>query len=172
MENLAKKDGGLSFSRLDGALPFFPSDAVSILPWAPILEELNDYRLKVTGLAAGKYEVRSRRQEDRRADCRATRRRGQSGCLESLAEGPIADQAKSVEAAVENKNSFHHDSIFRGIVLSDVPDWIYQRRAERRTRSQKAAIITGRLAKLAALDAEVAKTLVMKANTFEIVPAK
>ncbi|MBI5759141.1 MAG: SGNH/GDSL hydrolase family protein, partial [Planctomycetales bacterium] len=58
IENISKKESGLSFSRLDGALPFFPMDALSILPHAPILEELNDYRLKVTGLSAGKYEVR------------------------------------------------------------------------------------------------------------------
>ncbi|MBC8117901.1 MAG: SGNH/GDSL hydrolase family protein, partial [Candidatus Saccharimonas sp.] len=58
IENVAKKDGGISFSRLDGALPFFPAEALGILPHAPILEELNDYRLQVAGLAAGKYEVR------------------------------------------------------------------------------------------------------------------
>ena len=40
IENVAKKEGGVSFTRLDGALPFFPMDALSILPHAPILEEL------------------------------------------------------------------------------------------------------------------------------------
>ena len=29
VENLAANDGGLSFSRLDGALPFFPADAAT-----------------------------------------------------------------------------------------------------------------------------------------------
>ena len=58
VENVVAKEGGVSFSRLDGALPFFPADATGILPWVcRILDELNDYRLKVTGLAAGKYEV-------------------------------------------------------------------------------------------------------------------
>ena len=58
IENVTAKDGGLSFSRLDAALPFFPAEAASILPYAPLLEELNDYHLKVTGLETGKYEVR------------------------------------------------------------------------------------------------------------------
>ena len=58
VEGVAAKDGGLTFTRLDAALPFFPAEAAGILPHAPLLEELNDYNLKVTGLAAGEDEVR------------------------------------------------------------------------------------------------------------------
>ena len=48
----------MSFSRIDAALPFFPAEAAGILPHAALLEELDVYGLKVTGLpAAGKYEV-------------------------------------------------------------------------------------------------------------------
>ena len=52
-------DGKIEFQQTDRALPFFPEEAKSILAWAPILEELNDYRLKVTGLKEGRYDVRS-----------------------------------------------------------------------------------------------------------------
>jgi lysophospholipase L1-like esterase len=171
IDNISKKDGGLSFSRLDGALPFFPADAVGILPSAPILEELNDYRLKVTGLTAGKYEVRigGKKVAELTAEQLSAGANLASG---ALADGPIADQGKAVRAAVEKKNSFHHDSIFRGIVLSNVPDWVYGVIPREQLEAKKPAIIEERLAKIPALEAEIAKALVMKANTFEIVPAK
>ncbi|MBI5758063.1 MAG: hypothetical protein HZA46_06050, partial [Planctomycetales bacterium] len=87
---------------------------------------------------------------------------------------PIADQAKTVKAAVESKNRFHHDMIFRGIVLSNVsiPEWLGLNISAQEIDKKRQAAITDRLAKLPALDAEVAKTLVMKANTFDIVPVK
>ncbi len=173
IENVAKKEGGLSFSRLDAALPFFPADAVSILPHAPILEELNDYRLKVTGLAAGKYEVRvgGKKIAELTHEQLAT---GANLAAGALTDGPIADQAKAVKAAVEAKNRFHHDMIFRGIVLSNVsiPEWLGIKLTAQEIDAKRQAVMAERLGKLPALDAEVAKTLVMKANTFDIVPVK
>lgn len=171
VENVSKKEGGVSFSRLDGALPFFPMDALSILPHAPILEELNDYRLKVTGLAAGKYEVRvgGKKIAELTAEQLAA---GANLAAGALTDGPIAEQAKAVKAAVEAKNLFHSRMIFRGIVLSNVPDWVYSVVPREELEAKKPAIIQERLAKLPALDADVAKTLAMKANTFDIVPVK
>lgn len=171
IENVSKKEGGVSFSRLDGALPFFPGEALSILPHAPILEELNDYHLKVTGLAGGKYEVKvgGKKIAELTAEQLAA---GANLAAGALTDGPIADQAKAVKAAVEAKNRFHHDMIFRGIVLSNVPDWVYSVVSREELEAKKPAIIQERLAKLPALDAEVAKTLAMKANTFDIVPIK
>lgn len=173
VENVAKKEGGLSFSRLDGALPFFPMDALSILPHVPILEELNDYRLKVTGLAAGKYEVRvgGKKIAELTAEQLAA---GANLAAGALTDGPIADQAKAVKAAVEAKNRFHHDMIFRGIVLSNVsiPEWLGLKLTPQEIEAKRQAAMTERLAKLPMLDAEVVKTLAMKANTFDIVPVK
>jgi lysophospholipase L1-like esterase len=171
--DVAAKDGGLSFSRLDGALPFFPADAVSILPHAPILEELNDYRLKVTGLAAGKYGVHV----GGKKIAEVTNEQLAAGvnlAAGALTDGPIANQVKAVRAAVEAKNRFHHDMIFRGIVLSNVsiPDWLGLNLSAQEIEAKRKDAIAERLAKLPALDAEVAKALVMKANTFEIVPVK
>ncbi len=173
IENVIAKDGGLSFSRLDAALPFFPADAVGILPHAPILEELNDYRLKVTGLAAGKYEVRvgGKKIAELTAEQLAVGANLASG---ALTDGPISEQAKAVRAAVEAKNRFHHDMIFRGIVLSNVsiPEWLGLKLSPQDIEAKRQAAMTERLAMLPALDAEVAKTLAMKANTFDIVPIK
>lgn len=171
VESVSGKDGGISFSRLDGALPFFPADAVSILPWTPILEELNDYRLKVTGLAAGKYEVKigGKKIAELTSDQLSA---GVNLASAALATGPIAEQAQAVRAAVESKNRYHHDAIFRGIVLAGVPDFVYSIIPKPEFDTKKQALIDERLAKLPAMDAAVVKACEMKPNTFEIVPLK
>lgn len=172
VDAVSKANGGVSFSRLDNALPFFPPEAASILPWSPILTDLNQYTLKVSGLADGKYEVRiggTKVAEQTAAELSA----GVNLASQALAAGPIAEQAKAVKAAVEAKNRFHHDMIFRGIVLAGgVPDWVYAVIPREQLDPKKKVIHDERLAKLPELDAQVAKTLVMKANTFEIVPVK
>ena len=171
VEGVAKKDGGISFTRLDGALPFFPADAASILPHAPLLEELNDYRLKVTGLAAGKYalHIGGKPVGEFTSEQLAA---GTNIAAAALSSGPIAEQSNAVKAAVERKNQYHHDQIFRGIVLSGVPGWVYEVVPKAELEEKKAALINDRLAKLPAMDAEIAKALEMKANTFELVPVK
>ena len=169
IDGVVAKEGGLTFTRLDGALPFYPADAVSILPSAPILEELNQYSLKVTGLAAGKYEVRigGKKVAMLTAEELAASTNLAAG---ALADGPIADQVKAVRAAVEAKNRFHSQMIFRGMVLSNPPEWVYEIIPRDELEAKKQALIKERLGKLPVLDAEVAKTLVMKANMFEVVP--
>ena len=128
VDNVIAKDGGISFSRLDAALPFFPTDAMSILPHAPILEELNDYRLQVTGLAAGLYTVKIGGTNVAQVTAEQLAA-GTNLAAAALTTGPIADQVKSVRDAIQRKNQFHHDAIFRGIVLSNVPGLGLQRRA-------------------------------------------
>ena len=170
VESLTAKVDGISFSRLDRALPYFPRDAAGILPHAPILEELNDYRLQVKGLAAGKYEVKvgGKKVADATAEQLAA---GMNLAAAVLAEGPIAEQVNAVTKAIANKNSFHHDRIFRGIILGQgVPEWLGLTPQEIETKRQAA--LTERHAKMKELDAEVAKTQVMQANLFEIVPVK
>ncbi len=171
IDNIVAKNGGLSFSRLDAALPFFPAEASTILPYAPILEELNDYRIQVNGLAAGMYEVRI-------AGTKVTQltaeelSAGTNIAAAVLANGPIAAQVKSVREAIERKNRFHHDVIFRGIVLSSVPGWVTKAVSLEKLEEAKQAAIQEQLAKLPAMDAEIAQALTMQANAFEIVPAK
>lgn len=171
IEKISAKNGGISFSRLDAALPFFPADAMSILPHAPILDELNDYHLKVTGLAAGKYEVRigGTKVAQMTAEQLAA---GTNLANAALTAGPIADQVKTVTNAIQKKNQFHHDAIFRGIVLSNVPSWVSKAVPSDKLEEAKQAAIVEELAKLATMDVEVAQTLAMKANVFEVVPVK
>lgn len=171
VENIRWSDGRLTFSRLDGALPFFPADAAGILPWAPILEDLNNYSLKVTGLPAGTYTVLL----DGTSITKVTADQlaaGMNLAEAALQTGPIADQVKAVRTAVENKNRYHHDMIFRGIVLSSVPEWIYSVIPQPELEIRKEEVIQQRLTRLAAMDAEIVKALAMKPHTVELVPVK
>lgn len=171
VDNVVAKDGGVSFSRLDESLPFFPADAKSILASAPILEELNKYTLKVTGLAAGNYEVRLDGKKVA-THTAAELAAGANLAAGALQDGPIADQVKAIAAAIEEKNRFHHDMIFRGIVLQAAPGWIYEVIPQAELEAKRDALIKKRLAKVAELDGEVAKALVLKAHTVEVVPVK
>ncbi len=165
----------ISFKRLDEALPFFPPEAESILKWTPLMDELNDYRLKVTGLKMeGKYEVRlgGKKVAEYTADDLA---KGVNLAGPALKAGPIADQAKAVKAAVEKKNQFHHNRIFRGVVLANVggiPDWLDIKLNPKEIEEKREAAFKDRMAKMPELDAEVRKALEMKAHTVEIVPVK
>ncbi len=167
--DVAVKDGGVSFEQLDEALPFFPPQAASILKWAPLLEELNDYRLTVKGLAEGNYAVMvggTKVAEYPAADLA----KGVNLAGPVLKDGPIAEQVKAVQAAVENKNKFHHDQIFRGVVLAGIPDWL-KLPAEEIEQKRKAAFME-RMDKLPDLDAALRGTLAMKPHTVEVVPVK
>ena len=171
VEGVTKTERGVSFSRLDAALPFFPAEALGILPHAPILEELNDYHLKVTGLGRGTYEVLvgGTKVAELTHDQLSAGVNLASGVL---ATGPIAEQVKAVKGAVEAKNKFHHDAIFRGIVLSGTPEWITSSFPPEELEAKKQKALEDRRAKLLPLDAAIVKALVLKANTVEIVPAK
>jgi hypothetical protein len=170
VDGLDASDQKVRFTKLDKALPFFPEDASSILPWTSILDELNDYRLQVVGLAPGKYKVRIDGVDVVELSSESLAA-GVDIAAEVLKTGPIAEQAKKVKAAVESKNRYHHDQIFRGIVLNNVPEWVYSAIPREQLEEKKKGIIAERLQKVSELDGEVAAALKMQSHQFEIVPA-
>lgn len=168
--DVAAKDGGVSFKRLDAALPFFPGEAKAILKWSPIEEELNQYMLKVSGLAEGKYEIHVDGKKVG-GHTGAELAAGLNLTADVLSSGPIADHVKAIWTAVFEKNKYYHDHIYRGIILAPgVPDWLELTPAE--AEAKKQAAIEKRTAKMPELDAAIKKALEMKAHTFEIVPVK
>jgi lysophospholipase L1-like esterase len=164
---LGTKDGGIAWEQRDEALPFFPPEAAGILKWSPVLDEMNDYRLKVTGLKSGKYEVRLGGKEVAQytADELA---KGVNLAQAALTAGPIAEQMKAVKAAVEAKNKYHHDNIFRGVVLAGVPDFL--KLSPQEIEEKREAAFKERMAKMPDYDAAVRKALELKAHTVEVVP--
>jgi lysophospholipase L1-like esterase len=170
VEGLQATATSVKFKKLDKALPFFPEDASSILPWTPILDELNDYKIQVTGLAPGKYKVRIDSVDVAELSAESLGA-GVDIAAEVLKSGPIAEQAKKVKEAVENKNRYHHDQIFRGIILTGVPEWIYSVVPREQLEEKKNALVNERLEKVAQLDVQVAESLKMQPHQFEIVSA-
>jgi hypothetical protein len=148
--------GGVKFTQLDQALPFFPSEAAAILTWSPILEEMNRYTLKVTGLAEGKYDVHL----GGKTVAQYTNVQLAAGvnlAEAALKTGPVADQVQAIWNAIKEKNQFNHDRIYRGLILANSTD--------------KAKIESLR-AEVAKKDAEIQKLRTIAAHTVEIVPAK
>jgi lysophospholipase L1-like esterase len=171
-DGLEVKDGRVRFSRQDEALPFFPEEARGILKWAPIRDELNDYRLKVTGLKAGRYEVRlgGKKVAEYPAEELAS---GVNLAGPALAEGPVADQVRAVWKAVKDKNDYFHGRIFRGVVLAQVniPDFLDVKLSPAEIEGKRQAALNERLEKMPDLDAAIQKALVIKPHAVEIISA-
>lgn len=167
------KDGSLTFVRMDSALPFFPADATGILSSTPILEELNQYTLKVTGLNTGKYEVRigGKKLTEFRSEELAA---GVNLASHVLSTGPIAEKIKTIRSAIEAKNRYHHDMIFRGVVLSNVaiPEWLGLNLTSAEIEAKRQSVIKERSAKMLELDAQISKSLELQGNVFEVIPVK
>jgi lysophospholipase L1-like esterase len=170
---LARQGDTIRFERKDAALPFFPEEARPILKWAPILEELNDYTLKIIGLKSGKYEVRlggKKVAEYTAADLAG----GVNLAASALAVGPVAEQVKAVKVAVEAKNRFFHDKIFQGVVraqVSSIPDWVGIKLSPAEIESRRKTAYSERMAQMPDLDAAVHKALAIQGHMVEIIPA-
>jgi hypothetical protein len=150
---------------------------MGIVKWAPILDELNDYRLKVTGLKGEVYEVRLNDKPVAKfgADELAKGVNLASAILGQKGQNPnpILEQVLAVKAAVEKKNQYHHDRIFRGVVLAQVavPDWLGFKMTPQEIEQKRQAAFEERMAQMPEYDEAVRKVLEMKAHTVEVVPA-
>lgn len=164
-------NGGVSFQRHDRALPFFPADAVGILKWSP-LHELNDYRLKVTGLKPGRYQIRLGKAQVAEHSAEELAQ-GVNLAAAALSSGPVADQVKAIAKAINDKNRFHHDRIFRGVVLTnlrDLPDWLEIKLTPAEIESRRQEALTQRYAELPKYDAQIREALAIQPHTVEISP--
>jgi lysophospholipase L1-like esterase len=159
----------LTFDRTDAALPFFPNEARSILKWAPILDELNQYTLKIVGLKEDRYTIRlgGKAVAEVTSDALA---RGVNLADEALSAGPVAEQVKAVKAAIEAKNRYHHDRIYRGVTLSqaNVPDWLGIKISAAEIDARRKAAFEERMERMPELDAAIRKALEMRPYTVEV----
>jgi lysophospholipase L1-like esterase len=163
----AQDKGVLSFTRLDHALPFFPEEAKSILQWSPIRDDMNRYGLKVMGLS-GKYAVYLG--DDKVADYTADElAKGVNLAGPALAAGPVADQVKKVWTAVQEKNRYFHDQIFRGVVLAGAKSPVFKDVDPKDVDAKRQEAYALRMKKMPELDAAVRQALEMKAHTVRLV---
>ncbi len=170
---LSGNSSGLKFERQDGALPFFPEQAKSILKWTPLLDEMNEYGLTVTGLKAGKYEIKlGGKKIAEHTDGELAK--GVNLAAAALATGPVADQVKDVVKAVTEKTNYYHDQIYSPLVLSrnlaKNPD--FKDTAKEDIAKRRDALIAERLQKMPELDAAIRKSLEPRLHVVEIVATK
>ena len=167
------KENVIRFKRQDEAIPYFPESAKKILKWAPLLEEMNHYGLKATGLKSGKYQVKlgGVKVAEYTADELA---KGVNLAEAALTTGPIADQAKAVEKAVNAKTAQFHGQIYRGLVLNGgiakLPE--FKDVAKEDMEKRRQALIQERLVKTQELDGEIRKALEIAPHVVEILPAE
>jgi lysophospholipase L1-like esterase len=149
----------IRFQQQDGALPFFPEGAKSILKTAPLLEEMNRYNLKVTGLKEGQYEIRlgGKKVAEHSA---AELAKGINLAGAALSTGPVAEQVNKVWKAVQDKTNYFHDMIYRGLVLNGKVNG-----AEGKAQYQE------RMQKMPELDEAIRQALAMRPHAVEIVAA-
>ncbi len=141
LEALKVSNGTISFDRSDDALPM-PIDekAVPALKLAPILEELDQYELRITGLPAGNYELSI----DGQPIGKNTNEDLAKGWNIANQAGPITEQARRVLSLVFQKNNLYFNR-WRNVQLYQLPEW---------ARSQEAE--NGRAAELARMDKQIA----------------
>jgi lysophospholipase L1-like esterase len=153
---MRKMPNGIAFLRTDRALPFWiPAQARSILQWAPIVDDLDRYMLRVRGLPEGSYRLRIDGEAVATVSA-ADLAKGYNMAL--LTEGPIARQAEQVHNAVFAKNQFYHDQVFRGVVLNGaVPE------------PEKAAVIQRQMQSMPYYEEAVRNALALRPHFFEVV---
>ena len=119
IENLENVGGGLSFDRLDDALPM-PIDerAEAALKLASVMEDLNRLELRVTGLSAGSYQVMI----DGEPAGNVSAVELAKGWNFAMAAGPIRKQAREVLQLVFDKNNVFFRR-WREVQLYSAPAW-------------------------------------------------
>ena len=141
--NLKIVDGALSFDRLDEALPM-PIDprAETSLKLAPVLEDLDRYELRISGLPEATYELSI----DGESATKASAADLAKGLNLALQAGPITKQAQQVlDLVVKKNNQFF--ARWRNVQLYDLPAWAQSPETEKL-----------RSAELARLDQQISDT--------------
>lgn len=119
VDHLKTENQMLSFDRLDEALPM-PIDkrAEGALDLAPVLDELSRLELRVTGLPAGKYQVRI----DGETAGTVSAEDLAKGWNYSNAPGPITDQTEKLLSLIFDKNNVYFQR-WRSVQLYTLPQW-------------------------------------------------
>ena len=124
---------------------------------------MNLYCLKVTGLKAGRYEIclGGKKVAEHSAEELS---KGVNLAAAALTAGPIADQVQAVWKAVQAKNDYFHNRIFRGVVLAniEIPDFLELKLSPAQIQARREAAWEERMAKMPELDEAIQKALVIK----------
>ncbi len=132
VDRVAVSDSGVSFDRIDEALPF-PVDerAEPALKIAPILEDLSQYELRVSELASGSYEILIDGESVMKTDADALKK----GINLSNNAGSITKQSRELLGEVFKKNNVYFRR-WREVQLYSFPPWAQGEEIESRRRAE------------------------------------
>jgi lysophospholipase L1-like esterase len=160
VENVATDGGGVSFDRLDEALPLpVDSRAEAALKLAPVLDDLSQYGLKVVGLAEGNYEITI----DGESALKTNAADLAKGVNLSNSGGPVTKQAREVLSLVFHKNDRYFDR-WRNVQLYSFPGWAKGPEIEARREAEEKRID----GEIAADEAKIDAARVPKKHHFEV----
>ena len=119
IHGLQVSSGSIRFDRLDEALPM-PIDekALPALKLAPILDDLDRYELRITGLPAGSYELSI----DSEPVAKVSAEDLEKGWNLGAQAGPITKQTQSILRLVVKKNNLYYHR-WRDVQLYVFPEW-------------------------------------------------
>ena len=163
VDHLQVANGVVSLDRLDDALPM-PVDtrAETALKLAPILDELDRYELRVTGLAGGSYEVAI---DGEPAGKVSAEELGKGWNLANAA-GPITAQAREVLKLVFEKNELFFQR-WRNIQLYSFPGWAQGAEVE----SSRTKALEKMDEQITERETQIEKARKPKSHHFELKPA-
>jgi lysophospholipase L1-like esterase len=136
IQNLKVAGGAISFDRLDDALPM-PIDpaAEPALKLAPILNELNRYELRISGLAPGSYQVSI----DGESAGKVTAEQLGNGWNLAAVAGPVTKQTQELLQLVFQKNRLFFNR-WRNVQLFSFPAWAQWPEAEPQRSAELARL--------------------------------
>ncbi len=141
IEQLKITDGGLAFDRLDEALPMpIHPNAEPALKLAPLMEDLNQYGLQITGLPPGDYPLSI----DGVLVVTMTAAEWAKGCNLASSAGPITQQGLELLKEIGGKNDLYFKR-WRNVQFAQKNEWVPAPDVE-----------TRRAAELARLDQQIA----------------
>ena len=162
VQNVKVANGGITFDRIDEALPMpIDSNAEAALKLAPILGDLSQYLLRVTGLAPGQYEVRI----DDDVVAKVSQDDLAKGWNLAANAGPITTQARQVLKLVFEKNNVFFNR-WRNVQLFDLPGWARGPEIEARRATELARIDQ----QVADLESQINAARQPKSHHFEVKP--
>jgi uncharacterized protein (DUF2141 family) len=163
VEQLQAAAGGITFDRLDSALPMPVDDrAEAALKLAPIADDLSRLDLKITDLAAGNYTVTI----DGELAGKVSAEELAKGWNLANAPGPITKQARAVLKLVFDKNDlFYHR--WRDVMLYSLPGWAKDVDIEAKRTEELARMDQG----IAKMEEQIDQARQPKSHHFEVKPA-
>jgi lysophospholipase L1-like esterase len=162
VQNLQINAGKLSFDRVDQSLPM-PIDerAQPALQLAPILQDLDRYELRVTGLPTGDYELSI----DSEPAGKTSSDDLEKGWNIGNQAGAITKQSQHVLKLVFEKNNLYYNR-WRNVQLYSFPEWARSPESEEKRAAELKRLDT----QIAEMEAEIENVRKPASHHFELKP--